>query len=155
MKAWCPIIWVKKARQRAVEDLTEQGGCDTTEKEVEFSDDLHLHNSHAAVVKSVIDESTKDNDDIYSSITNLSVLARNQKQVEALCEMIDSDFSVGEVIIEFLEVDGMFDAVATGRKCEGAKVVLATPRIIKPGEKGIWKTLLRLEPDGLLIDHQV
>jgi len=151
MNAWCPISWVKKARQRAVEDLTEQGGSDTTEKEVEFSDDIHLHNSHADVVKSVIDESTKGKDDIYSSGTTLSVLARDQKQVEALCEMIDSGFSVGEVIIDFLEVDGMRDAVATVRKCEGAKVVLATPRIIKPGEEGIWKTLLRLEPDGLLI----
>ena len=152
MNAWCPISWVKKARQRAVEDLAEQGGYDTTEKEAQFSDDIHLHNSHAAVVKSVIDESTKDNDDIYSSSgTTLSVLARNQEQVEALCEMIDSGFNVGEVIIDFLEVDGMIDAVATVRKCAGAKVVLATPRIIKPGEEGIWKTLLRLEPDGLLI----
>ena len=28
---------------------------------------------------------------------------------------------------------------------------MASPRIIKPGESGIWKTLLRLEPDGLLV----
>ena len=28
---------------------------------------------------------------------------------------------------------------------------LATPRIIKSGEEGIWKTFFRLEPDGLLI----
>jgi putative protease len=109
---------------------------------------------HAAVVKSVIDESTKDKNDTYSSRTILSFLARNQKQVEALCEIIDSGFSVSEVMIDMidiLEVDVMIDAVATVRKCAGAKVCLATPRIIKPGEEGIWKALLRLEPDGLLI----
>ena len=89
-----------------------------------------------------------------------SFLARNQKQVEALCEIIDSGFSVSEVMIDmidmfdmidFLEVDVMIEALATVRKYAGAKVCLATPRIIEPREEGIWKALLRLEPDGLLI----
>merc|ERR1711862_328459 len=31
------------------------------------------------------------------------------------------------------------------------KVVIATPRIIKPGEDKIWKILLKLKPDALLI----
>mmetsp|Transcript_52872 Transcript_52872/g.78389 ORF Transcript_52872/g.78389 Transcript_52872/m.78389 type:complete len:117 (-) Transcript_52872:470-820(-) len=31
------------------------------------------------------------------------------------------------------------------------KVVVASPRIIKPDESGIWRTLLRLSPDGLLV----
>jgi hypothetical protein len=89
-----------------------------------------------------------------------SFLARNQKQVEALCEIIGSGFSVSEVMIDmidmfdmidFLEVDVMIEALATVRKYAGAKVCLATPRIIEPREEGIWKALLRLEPDGLLI----
>ena len=89
-----------------------------------------------------------------------SFLARNQKQVEALCEIIGSGFSVSEVMIDmidmfdmidFLEVDVMIEALATVRKYAGAKVCLATPRIIEPREEGIWKALLRLEQDGLLI----
>lgn len=37
-------------------------------------------------------------------------------------------------------------AVATN-----VKITIASPRVLKPGEAGIWRTLLRLEPDGLLV----
>ena len=37
------------------------------------------------------------------------------------------------------------------RQVGRVKAVVASPRIIKPGESGIWRTLLRLRPDGMLV----
>jgi collagenase-like PrtC family protease len=150
-KAWCPISWVKKARQQAIDNLT--GSSDMTES-IENKvlntelDETKLHD----VVASVIGEYSKVQNIVEKKTTSISVLARYQKQVEALCEMIKDGIGIDEIIIDFLEIEGISEAVATVRMLpESTKVLLATPRIIKPGEEGIWKTLLRLEPDGLLI----
>jgi hypothetical protein len=64
--------------------------------------------------------------------------------------MAEGGDAVDEIIVDFLEVDGMRDAVARIRKAN-VRAVVASPRIIKPGESGIWRTLLRLEPDRLLV----
>jgi len=80
----------------------------------------------------------------------LSILARNLEQVDTICRMVERGDTVDEVIVDFLEVDGMRDAVARIREAN-VRAVVASPRIIKPGESGIWRTLLRLEPDGLLV----
>ena len=169
MNSWCPISWVKKARQRAVEDLSNQSissDADAIGDGNLLGDDLSTHhNSHAGVVAALIDDSihsTNEHDDHKekASHPSMAVLARDQKQVDALCEMIEAGFEVDEIIVDFLEVDGMREAVSRVRqmgddninsKHKRTRVVVATPRIIKPGEEGIWKSLLRLEPDGLLI----
>ena len=58
---------------------------------------------------------------------------------------------VDEIYVDFLEVEGMKEAVDRIRAVAGIRSVVASPRIIKPGESGIWRTLLRLEPDALLV----
>ncbi len=157
LNSWCPISWVKKARQKAVEDLTNKiHSSDDSDPKNNAMDDLGKKISHSDLVESIISRSAASaavvDEDRTSKHSDLAVLARNQDQVDALCEMIESGFEINEIIIDFLEVDGMQRAVSKVRGMgDSTRVVLATPRIIKPGEEGIWKTLLRLEPDGLLI----
>lgn len=83
----------------------------------------------------------------------ISVLARNYAQVDIVCRMVERGEidRIDEVIVDFLEVDGMKDAVEKIRRTGRVKAIVASPRVIKPGESGIWRTLLRLEADGLLV----
>jgi len=153
--SWCPVSWVKKARQRAVEHLIQLDNEVEDEIALNQEDLEHSHDiGHAQsdVVKRLVEDTIISLEgDQKESSTTLSVLARNQEQIQALCEIIDhNENSINEVIVDFLEVDGMRDAVAKLRE-SNTKVVIAAPRIIKPGEEEIWRTLLRLKPDGLLI----
>lgn len=150
MDAWCPISWVKKARQQAIDNLTDNSKrAESTKVSPSEMHDVKLHDVVASVIGK-LPETQENNTE--KRTTSISVLARYQSQVEALCEMIQDGFDIDEIIIDFLEIEGMSEAVATVRMLpQSTKVVLATPRIIKPGEEGIWKTMLRLEPDGLLI----
>jgi len=148
---WCPISWIKAARRDAVEAFEgiASNGKNTVQDEV-VMDGLDPH----AVIEQLSQE-------VASSIGNidddagpkLSVLARSYDQVDRICQMVEAGESIDEVVIDFLEIDGMKDAVKRIRDVEGERVkaVVASPRVIKPGECGIWRTLLRLEPDGLLI----
>lgn len=150
MNAWCPISWVKKTRQKAIENLIGDHNDDSQEIQISRSNknDEVLTN----IVETVIGKYSESQRDPQRKSASLSVLARYQNQVEALCEMIENGIPIDEIIIDFLEVEGMSEAVSTVRMLQlPVKIVLATPRIMKPGEEGIWKTLLRLEPDGLLI----
>mmetsp|Transcript_22969 Transcript_22969/g.34839 ORF Transcript_22969/g.34839 Transcript_22969/m.34839 type:complete len:1014 (+) Transcript_22969:77-3118(+) len=150
---WCPISWVKKARQKAVENLKSvaqgEGICQTFYDEIGNEDEVRISNAHKDFVKDLVVDACVTNSESDFAETKLSVLARNPDQVDALCELSIAD-KLGEVVIDFLEVEGMARAVSKVRQA-GLKVLLASPRIIKPGEEGIWRTLLRLKPDGLLI----
>ena len=150
---WCPVSWVKKARQRAVEDLiksdSQMSSAEPTEIDVSLDIDV-VESEHSELVDQLVAKHAGNKKHEQEKGTSISVLARSQEQIDALCEMIDDSETIEEIIIDFLEIDGMREAVTKLRKTN-AKVVLATPRIIKPGEEEIWKTLLRLEPDGLLI----
>lgn len=152
--AWCPISWVKKARQKAVQDLIDQNPASESFDDGQVVNDYFKeNNSRSAIVDEVISELIGSVPvDSEAKNYTVAVLARNQQQVETLGEMIESGIKVDEVIIDFLEVDGMKEAVSRVRRTnKSVTVVVATPRIIKPGEEGIWKTLLRIEPDGLLV----
>lgn len=76
----------------------------------------------------------------------LRVLCRTAAQVHAalLCEWLE------EVIVDFLEVHGLKDAVravqAAGRRC-----VVATPRVLKPDEQRLWRFYMGLGADALLV----
>ena len=150
---WCPVSWIKAARRDAVEDFEGVSGSSSVK-------------GHSAVVKEDLDprEVVKelseevsyrnaDNSHDYKVGPKLSVLARSYEQVHRICQMVEDGEAIDEVIIDFLEIDGMKDAVKRIRDVEdeNIKAVVASPRVIKPGECGIWRTLLRLEPDGLLI----
>jgi len=143
--AWCPMSWIKEARRRAVEELEKlyDIGADSS-RETSFVN---------GVAARMLDEASSSEADATprnQQKTRLSVLARNLEQVDAICCMVERGVAVDEIIVDFLEVDGMRDAVARIREAD-LRAVVASPRIIKPGESGIWRTLLRLEPDGLLV----
>ena len=148
---WCPISWVKKARKDAVEDLIklQETGVQSPNLDEMVADEggVLISDIHVNAVKAVINQNNGEEE--YENATKISVLARNYDQVDALCQL-SSASELREIVIDFLEVEGMARALQRVRE-SGLKVVLASPRIIKPGEEGIWRTLLRLEPDGLLI----
>ena len=148
---WCPISWVKKARKDAVENLMQfqyTGVQAPNLDEIVPNDDgVLITDLHVNAVNTAVAQINEQENNFVG--TKMSVLARNYDQVDAICRL-SSASGLGEIVIDFLEVDGMARALQRVRET-GLKVVLASPRIIKPGEEGIWRTLLRLEPDGLLI----
>ena len=83
-------------------------------------------------------------------------------KVDAICALIESadggniGKGIAEVIVDFLEIEGIKAAVArcrqvNDRSSHDLRVVVAGPRIIKPGEEGIWRTLLKTLPDAILV----
>lgn len=140
---WCPMSWIKEARRAAVDDLIEKSKVQDW-----MPTQLFKNND-------IIDDLMIDLPDSVPTMQRLnrprlSVLARNIDQVDILCRMAEDGGPVDEIIVDFLEVDGMEEAVSRTRKA-GVYTVVASPRIIKPNESGIWRTLLRLEPDALLV----
>nr|MBP6847650.1 U32 family peptidase [Kofleriaceae bacterium] len=67
-------------------------------------------------------------------------------------DQLDAVLAAGapEVELDWMELVGLARAVARARAA-GARVVIATPRVIKPGEERILEHLLRLEPDAVLV----
>jgi hypothetical protein len=53
-------------------------------------------------------------------------------------------------MLDFLEVHGLKEACAAVRAA-GRRLVVATPRVLKPGEERLWQYFCRLAPDALLI----
>eukprot|EP00980_Cylindrotheca_fusiformis_P031112 scaffold25830_cov162-Cylindrotheca_fusiformis.AAC.13 len=141
---WCPVSWIKEARRQAVEDLESQMRIENVPEckadEVKFG--------VAAKLLSHVENGESDLAEVDSA--KLVVLARNYEQVDALCQLAEEGTEIEEIIVDFLEVDGMEKAVSRIRQA-GIRTVVASPRIIKPGESGIWRTLLRLETDALLV----
>ncbi len=78
--------------------------------------------------------------------TRLSLLCRTKAQVEATLELTDID----EIILDFLEVHGLKEACLLVRNA-GRRLIVAAPRIFKPGEQRLWRYYCRLEPDALLV----
>ena len=77
----------------------------------------------------------------------LSVLCRNPEQIDAALEC-----GVRTVLIDFEDVRRYKDAVAAIRSSGvPAAVIVATPRIQKPGEEGFFKVIANAEPDGVLL----
>ncbi|HRQ88098.1 MAG TPA: DUF3656 domain-containing protein [Bacteroidia bacterium] len=77
----------------------------------------------------------------------LRVLCRTEEQVEAAVEC-----GVGTVYADFEEVRRYRELVAGLReRSPGTRIYLATPRIQKAGEAGLFRLVERAEPDGVLI----
>ena len=156
---WCPVSWIKAARRDAVEafegtNIATNANDATESQNVEKSLEPHAVIEHLSQeVVSGNDNATCSSDCDDDAGPRLSVLARSYGQVDRICQMVEKGQPIDEIIIDFLEIDGMKDAVKRIRDIEDERVkaVVASPRVIKPGECGIWRTLLRLEPDGLLI----
>lgn len=74
----------------------------------------------------------------------LAVLCRTVEQVQAAV-----DRGIAIVYCDFEDPRRYKDAVA--RRSGDSKIVLATPRILKPGENGYLKLIERMDPDGVLL----
>jgi len=77
----------------------------------------------------------------------LSVLCRSLAQMEAALEL-----GVQRVYVDFEDIRRYSDAVSVVRSMgPEVSVFLATPRIQKAGEAGLFKVIERAEPNGVLI----
>ncbi|GFR48190.1 hypothetical protein Agub_g10043 [Astrephomene gubernaculifera] len=76
----------------------------------------------------------------------LRVLCRSREQVAAAVQVP----WLREVVLDFLEAMGLKEAVGAVR-ASGRRVVVATPRVLKPDEQRLWLFYLRLGADALLV----
>lgn len=77
---------------------------------------------------------------------SLSLLSRSREQVEAA---LAGDADV-ELVLDFLEVHGLKEACDAVRAAK-RPLVVAAPRIFKPGEERLWRYYCKLAPDALLV----
>ncbi len=75
----------------------------------------------------------------------LTVLCRTMYQLN-----VASEHSVPMVYVDFQDIREYREAVALARQ-RGVRIYLATPRIQKPGERGVFSALLRQQADGILV----
>ena len=75
----------------------------------------------------------------------LHVLCRSLTQLEAVLAC-----GVQSVLVDFQDIRHYAEAVNAAHRC-GATILLATPRIQKPGEQGIFRVLRRHGADGILV----
>ena len=164
--AWCPMSWVKDARRRALESLITDGQSDADGSfdATNHDNPISWDYNDESIVDLLLDEiSSKATTETSPSSPRVSVLARNFDQVDAICTMIenmditDKDSErVSEIIVDFLEIEGIKTAVARiqevkEKSSRDLRITLASPRVIKPGEEGIWRTLLKQNPDAILV----
>jgi U32 family peptidase len=159
VSAWCPMSWIKEARRQAVQSweelhLAQRSPSKDADDEVKS---VIVHGTPSSLLQKSLTRLVLDNYKNDDTLTTpaLSVLCRNYEQVDAICQMIENSGGlnlVDEVVIDFLELEGMTEAMSRIRSVSSpVKAVVASPRILKPEEGGIWKSLLSLEPDALLI----
>jgi putative protease len=79
-----------------------------------------------------------------ATIPRLHILCRSLSQVSAVI-----DLGVRDLYVDFADIRQYRDAVALARGHEAA-VYLATPRIQKPGETGIFQAMVKQRADGIL-----
>jgi U32 family peptidase len=83
-------------------------------------------------------------DDPAPGLPQLHVLVRSLDQLAAVLELGERS-----MVVEFADIRQYREAVAACRAA-GAAIQLATPRIQKPGELGIFGLLAKQQPDGIL-----
>jgi len=77
----------------------------------------------------------------------LSVLCRNDAQIDVALES-----GIALIYADFEDVARYKDLVKRFRQsAKGSRLFLATPRIQKAGEAGLFRVVERAEPDGVLV----
>lgn len=89
--------------------------------------------------------------------SKLNVLCRSLQQTQAVISTIASSKRLTEgpipetiVYADFADIRQYGDAARMGRD-SGIRIFPATPRIQKPGEMGIFRSMLKHEPQGILV----
>ncbi|MFM2153416.1 MAG: hypothetical protein RL199_1851, partial [Pseudomonadota bacterium] len=124
---------LKKLRRRIVEALESQP-LEVRRHEV-------THREREEVAPALVDV------DAPLAEGGLVPLCRTLEQVDAVLEE-----GCREVYLDFMELVGLGEAVKRCRAA-GARVVIATMRIQKPGEEPFDKRFESLKPDGILARH--
>lgn len=81
-----------------------------------------------------------------SSASRLSLLCRTAEQVDAALQLDGID----EILVDFLEVHGLKQACEAVRLAS-RRLIVAAPRIFRPGEDRLLLYLKRLDADGILV----
>lgn len=79
------------------------------------------------------------------TLPTLQVLVRTESQLQAVLDLGERN-----LLADFADIRRYREAVQLARRY-GARLFVATPRIQKPGEQGIFAALARHEPDGILV----
>ncbi|MEP3213095.1 MAG: DUF3656 domain-containing protein [Luteolibacter sp.] len=126
-----PLSALNQARRDLVEQLDAQATQTSVRTESPATIDS-LFPSTSDVERSMFD-------------VQLSVLTRTTEQVNAALEA-----GIPRIYCDFEDPRRYKEAVGLANGTE-SKIILATPRIIKPGETGYLKLIERAEPAGLLL----
>jgi collagenase-like PrtC family protease len=126
---------IKATRRRAVQALLD----------ARRQHDRSLDVPSAAVLPTLIGE-TAARSPGKAVQPGITLLCRTREQVDAALAETD----VGSVIVDFLEVHGLKDACTAVREA-GRRLIVAAPRVFKPGEERLWLYYCRLSPDALLV----
>jgi U32 family peptidase len=78
-------------------------------------------------------------------------LLRTLEQVDQAIALKDT-LALEDIELDFMELVGLGEAVERVRKA-GLKVIIATPRVQKPGEEAYDRRFRKLQPDGILARH--
>ncbi|MCP4191251.1 MAG: U32 family peptidase [Planctomycetaceae bacterium] len=84
-------------------------------------------------------------DELVSRNAQLSFLCRSLPQLEELLRC-----NIDRVIVDFADIREYTDAVRLTRE-QSVQILLATPRIHKPSETGLFRKILRQEAHGVLV----
>ncbi len=103
----------------------------------------HTHQSHRPAV--VAEQIPPRSRPPAAALPVLRVLARSLGQLNTLLAIGER-----ELAADFADIRDYREAVAVARRA-GARLVIATPRIHKPGETGIFGLMAKAEPDGVLV----
>jgi collagenase-like PrtC family protease len=150
---------IKDARRRAVAGLLEQQrvppflpaaaakahaqAVDTTSIEFKQVDEVIVDMRQSIASKS---RQWKPENNTKDAASMLRVLCRTKAQVDAAIQVP----WLTEIVLDFLEVHGLKEACEAVRQ-SGKRVVVASPRILKPDERRLWIFYLKLGADALLV----
>ena len=86
--------------------------------------------------------------------TNLHLMCRSLPQLQALLTVLATEpeaMRPASLMVDFADIREYREAVTSAREIAGLSIYLATPRIQKPGESGIFASLAKHEPAGILV----
>ena len=128
-----PLSVLSKLRQGLIEELLRQSG-EPPERRISSEPVL------TALRATLPAREQQSNDPV-----RLSLLCRSLKQV-------DTALTAGErnLLADFQEIKEYGYAVDMARQAK-ARLLIATPRIQKPGEMGIFRAMTKPQPDGMLV----